>query len=262
MKTQNPLSPLSGLPQPARGKSNVHIAVITIAVLHAVFFGGLLLQGCKPEASQQASLAQDTNRLDLDFPFPEEPVVTSNTWPDFSPPTDPGTTSTGDLETLWPPADPNANVGVDPSFGAPSDPGLTTPSAPIVPIEPIEPAYEEYTIVAGDTLYEIALSRGLPLQELQDANPGADPRRLAVGQVIKIPAVTSSTTRPPLEDGSPPLGSDLQPSEIYVVKPGDSLWKISRRYEGVTVPEIRAANNLKSDTIKPGQKLRIPTEQE
>ncbi len=43
----------------------------------------------------------------------------------------------------------------------------------------------------------------------------------------------------------------------YTVKPGDSLWRISRN-NGTTVGAIKAANNMGSDSIKVGQKLRIP----
>jgi LysM repeat protein len=43
----------------------------------------------------------------------------------------------------------------------------------------------------------------------------------------------------------------------YKVRPGDSLWTIARKF-GVTVPELKRANNLRSSTIHPGQKLVIP----
>jgi len=43
---------------------------------------------------------------------------------------------------------------------------------------------------------------------------------------------------------------------IYVVKNGDSLWSIGRRYY-VTVDSIRELNNLSTDEIRPGQKLLI-----
>ncbi|MFP4472985.1 MAG: L,D-transpeptidase family protein [Candidatus Omnitrophota bacterium] len=43
---------------------------------------------------------------------------------------------------------------------------------------------------------------------------------------------------------------------IHEVEPGDTLGKISKTY-GVTIPLIKKSNNLKSDVIRVGQKLRI-----
>ena len=43
---------------------------------------------------------------------------------------------------------------------------------------------------------------------------------------------------------------------IYVVKPGDSLWSIGRRYY-VPVERIRELNGLTGDEIQPGQKLLL-----
>ena len=44
-----------------------------------------------------------------------------------------------------------------------------------------------YTIASGDTFARIAARSGISLQSLMDANPGVDPRRLAVGQKVIIP---------------------------------------------------------------------------
>lgn len=44
-----------------------------------------------------------------------------------------------------------------------------------------------YTIASGDTFAKIAAKLGVGLQALLDANPDADPRRLAIGQVINVP---------------------------------------------------------------------------
>jgi LysM repeat protein len=46
--------------------------------------------------------------------------------------------------------------------------------------------------------------------------------------------------------------------EFYVVKSGDTLSKIASKYDkSVTVDTIKKLNNLKSDKIEVGQKLKI-----
>ncbi|MFP4069285.1 MAG: LysM peptidoglycan-binding domain-containing protein [Opitutales bacterium] len=45
-----------------------------------------------------------------------------------------------------------------------------------------------YRIQSGDTFARIAAEHGVGLQQLLDANPTADPRRLRIGQEITIPA--------------------------------------------------------------------------
>jgi 3D (Asp-Asp-Asp) domain-containing protein len=42
----------------------------------------------------------------------------------------------------------------------------------------------------------------------------------------------------------------------YTVKKGDTLWAISKKHD-VTVQQIKSWNNLKSDTIKPNQVLKV-----
>ena len=43
----------------------------------------------------------------------------------------------------------------------------------------------------------------------------------------------------------------------YTVVSGDSLWKIARQHK-TTVEKIMLANDLRTDVIKPGQKLLVP----
>jgi LysM repeat protein len=46
-------------------------------------------------------------------------------------------------------------------------------------------------------------------------------------------------------------------TKTYTVKSGDTLSKIATQ-QGVSVKALRSANNLKTDRIKVGQKLKIP----
>lgn len=49
----------------------------------------------------------------------------------------------------------------------------------------------------------------------------------------------------------------VKKDRLYIVQEGDSLWKISRRFN-VDMDTLRDHNKLKSDALKPGSPLRIP----
>lgn len=48
-------------------------------------------------------------------------------------------------------------------------------------------------------------------------------------------------------------------SSVYIVKKGDTLWTIASKYlgDGNKYKQIKQLNGLKSDTIYPGQKLKL-----
>lgn len=46
-------------------------------------------------------------------------------------------------------------------------------------------------------------------------------------------------------------------TKIYIVRPGDSLWKIAKKFH-VQSGEIRSLNNLQTDALKVGTALKIP----
>lgn len=103
------------------------------------------------------------------------------------------------------------------------------------------PSGDTYTVKSGDTLYGIANLYGLTVDELKRLN-NLTSNTLSIGQVLKI---SGSTT--PSEN-----------EEYYVVKSGDSLYKIANRF-GTTVDELKRLNNLSSNLLSIGQRLRIPS---
>lgn len=94
-----------------------------------------------------------------------------------------------------------------------------------------------YTIKAGDTFWDLEKKFGLKHGTLQKLNPNVDPRKLKVGQKIKISGSVSK-------------------SQTHKVVKGDTLWDISRKY-GTTVAKLKSLNGLKSDIIYPGQVLKV-----
>lgn len=92
----------------------------------------------------------------------------------------------------------------------------------------------------------------MSLKQLQEANPGVDLGKLRIGQKIQIPAPS------PAGEPSSSSGHSAEGLATHTVRGGENLSRIAKRY-GVTVKEIRAVNGLKSNDIKVGQKLKIPS---
>ena len=67
-------------------------------------------------------------------------------------------------------------------------------------------------------------------------------------------------------DNFPPFatkGDTTPKTEEYTVKPGDSLGKIAKLYDGVSYQDIQKTNNIAdANLIQPGQKLKIPDQTE
>lgn len=101
---------------------------------------------------------------------------------------------------------------------------------------------EYYTVNKGDTLYSIAKRYGTSVSSLKEIN-NLSSNNLSVGQKLKIANNTSN---------------DTNALNTYVVKAGDNLYKIARE-NNVSVSEIKSLNNLNSDILSIGQKLKIPS---
>jgi len=113
-----------------------------------------------------------------------------------------------------------------------------------------------YVIKSGDTLSAIAARNGITLSQLLNANPEIQNTSLIrVGQVIKIPGTTSTST------SQEPAQNATQETSTYIVKSGDTFSSIAKKYSltqsGLLSlnPDIKDANK-----IFVGQSIKVPSQ--
>jgi LysM repeat protein len=150
-----------------------------------------------------------------------------------------------------------------PAFVETNTPPVTTSTPPVVvtapvtveiPVPPAVPAgATEYAIVKGDSFSTLAKKFHVSVKAIADANPGVDSSKLKIGQKIHIPAAAAPAATGTAAVESAGAGGE----QIYTVKSGDNLTRIAGQL-GTTIKALRAANGLKTDSIKVGQKLKIP----
>lgn len=229
----------------------MRITVFAILAVHVVVLGVLLIAGCNkktagtdaentppppPVAGGQEQWPTPNNPLTNDTVLPPipgnpgAPIPVAQTSPPVANPLIPG-----------PGPGPGTEIGVTPVTPGPG-PGPT----PVDASAPIE-----HTIVKGETLATIGKKYSVGYKAIEAANPGINPTRLKPGDKIKIPAKTATAAVAPAPAAAAGGGS------TYVVKSGDNLLKIAKS-TGVPVKQLRAANNLRTDQIRVGQKLKIP----
>ena len=141
-----------------------------------------------------------------------------------------------------------ANPGVDPNRLQIGQiiciPGTPTPPPP----SRCPSGTFEYTVKAGDTFYLLAQRYNTTVAAIQQANPGVDPNRLQIGQVICIPGTTTA----------PPSGKCPSDTFEYTVKAGDTFYILAKRYN-TTVSAIQKANpGVDPNKLQIGQVICIP----
>jgi murein DD-endopeptidase MepM/ murein hydrolase activator NlpD len=127
----------------------------------------------------------------------------------------------------------------------------------------------EYTIhhvKRRDNLYNIAKQYGVTVQDIKELN-SLKSTQLVVGQELKIkPLKAAAQSKPETKiqtkpadrdqdsDSAPKLSEDKY--IIHKVKRGDNLSSIAKQY-GVTVKAIKKLNDLSSNRVNAGQRLKI-----
>ena len=82
-----------------------------------------------------------------------------------------------------------ANVNAPPTPTQPTSQKSPSPKTTAQPHNPKPASPRQHKVKPNDNPTKIARKYAIPLQQLLAANPGLNPRRMQVGQTLKIPAV-------------------------------------------------------------------------
>ena len=174
--------------------------------------------------------------------------------------------SAGDSATTFDPNAPAVSASTVIRF-SPTRPN--TPAAGALEAEPVAdvtPA-TTYTVVKGDSMSSIAHRNHLTKAELAAANNLRPEAGLKLGQKLIIPgkapsgvAVAPMTAAPAASKSADVAAAPKGPADSvkHIVKPGETLGAIARKYQ-VKMGEIATANNISDPAkIRPGMELIIP----
>ncbi|PEQ95232.1 peptidoglycan endopeptidase [Bacillus sp. AFS006103] len=126
-----------------------------------------------------------------------------------------------------------------------------------------------YTVQSGDYLGKIAGKHETTVPNLKALNK-LKSDMIYVGQKLKVPAKKAASTpakpatpNPPVKTTPPKAPAKITPvvkqpeTKEYIVKSGDTLGRIAGKYQ-LSVQELKELNQLSSDRIYVGQKLKVP----
>ena len=104
-----------------------------------------------------------------------------------------------------------------------------------------------HVVKKGETLGKIAQKYKCSVTNLKKWN-NLSSNNIKVGQKLKV--------YPPESGSSSQGGGQSSSGTVYTVKSGDTLWSIAKKHN-VSVDYIKKKNNLKSNELKAGQKLKL-----
>ena len=101
-----------------------------------------------------------------------------------------------------------------------------------------------YTVVKGDNLGNIAKKHNVSVASLQEWNELKD-NNVQIGKKILVLSNKNQVV------------TTSERTAHYLVQKGDSLFKIAKKYPGITVSDIKKWNGIDGNELKPGMKLKI-----
>ena len=135
--------------------------------------------------------------------------------------------------------------------------------------KPAEPEYTIYIVQNGDYLAKISKKFNVTINSIRKLNPSIKGDVIQVGQKLKLPGKIDvgvqeapkawAATKTVSDSGKKTFTSYSGATKEYVVKNGDTLGAVAYG-NGITIRQLKELNGLTSDSLKIGQKLKIPAE--
>jgi len=116
-----------------------------------------------------------------------------------------------------------------------------------------------YTVKKGDTFYSISKALDVTVAELKEWNDiTGNEIEIAQELVYYVMSITPQAEQNLATEDTTSLisASTTSPNTYYIVKSGDSLYKIANEND-MSVQQLKDLNNLSSNTLRIGQKLAV-----
>lgn len=114
-----------------------------------------------------------------------------------------------------------------------------------------------HRVRSGDVLGRIAQRYHVRVSDIKKWNKLRS-NTIRVGQRLNIWLVPNSYTAT-VTQKKPTVKQNMvvNGTKYHIVQPGDTLWDISKAYSDMSIEKLKRLNNLKTNNIKPGQKLVV-----
>ena len=140
-------------------------------------------------------------------------------------------------------------------------PTITRYNPSAIRYTPPSSRYIKHRVRPGETVASIAKRYRVSRQAIFSSNRINKKTRLVKGQIIRIPVDHAETANMKQKSsGSKNARKTASSVKIYKVKQGDSLLSIAQRFN-VPVAKIKEINNLKTNSIQAGRKLKLPCDE-
>ena len=113
-----------------------------------------------------------------------------------------------------------------------------------------------YKVRSGDFLGSVARKYSVRVSDIKKWN-GLRSNNIKIGQRLTIYPKKSSGSSSNLASNTVKNSSISSKTITYVVRSGDSLWSISKKFPGVSVQNIKDWNDISGSKLKSGMKLKI-----